>query len=92
MEEDLTAKHPHAVRTRFELAVGRIMDAWLNAGRVEVSPDDVKLAREFLEQSGWRVEEAGHAHLRLVHRDGRSEEVTREAAVLTALRRCATRR
>jgi hypothetical protein len=92
MEEDLTAKQPHPVRTRFELAIGRMMDAWLIAGRVQVSADDVKLAREFLELSGWRVEEAGHANLRLVHRDGRSEEVTREAAVMTALRRLATRR
>jgi hypothetical protein len=91
MEEDLTAKQPHPVRTRFELAIGRMMDGWLTAGRVEVSADDVRLAREFLEHAGWRVEEAGHALLRLIHRDGRSEEVTREAAVLTALRRLVRR-
>ena len=92
MEEDLTAKVARPVRTRFELAIRRMTETWLSVGRVEVSSDDVKLAREFLEHSGWRVEEAGHARLRIVNRDGRSEEVSREDAVLAALRRLATRR
>jgi len=91
VEEDLTAKLARPVRTRFELAIRRMMDAWLNAGRIEVSLDDVKLAREFLEHTGWRVEEVGAARLRIVNREGRAEEVTREDAVIAALRRLATR-
>jgi len=57
VEHDLTAQPPHAVRTRFELAIQRMMDAWVTAGRMEVSPEDVQLAREFLEHSGWKVED-----------------------------------
>jgi hypothetical protein len=92
VEHDLTEKQAHPVRTRFELAIGRMMDAWLTAGRISVSAGDVKLAREFLEQTGWKVEDAPAARVRVVNRDGRAEEMTREAAVMIALRRLATRR
>ncbi|HYR96021.1 MAG TPA: hypothetical protein VEM57_04755 [Candidatus Binatus sp.] len=92
MEHDLTEKQAHPVRTRFELAIGRMMDAWLTAGRISVTAGDVKLAGEFLEQTGWKVEDATGARVRVVNRDGRAEEMTREAAVMIALRRLATRR
>jgi len=58
VEHDLTEKQAHPVRTRFELAIGRMMDAWLTAGRISVTAGDVKLAGEFLEQTGWKVEDA----------------------------------
>ena len=45
VEHDLTEKVPHRVQTRFELAIRRMVDAWLEAGRMEVSAVDVKLAR-----------------------------------------------
>ncbi len=92
MEHDLTETIAHPVRTRFELAIGRMMDAWLTARRIEITAADVKLACEFLEENGCRVEDAPHARVRVVSREGRSQEMTREAAVLTALRRLATRR
>jgi len=92
VEHDLTDEKAQPVRTRFELAIRRMMDAWLLAGRVRVSSGDVKLACEFLEHSGCRIEEAPEARLRVVNRDGRSTEMSREAAVMTALRRLANRR
>jgi len=89
VEHDLTAQPPHAVRTRFELAIQRMMDAWVTAGRMEVSPEDVQLAREFLEHSGWKVEDTPQGRLRLVDRYGQAEEMTRQDAVMAALRRLA---
>ena len=92
MEHDVTEERAHQVRTRFELAVGRMMDAWLTAHRIEVSATDVKLACEFLEENGWTVQDAPGVRLRVVTHDGHEEEITREAAVLMALRRLASRR
>jgi hypothetical protein len=92
VEHDLTEKRAHPVDSRFELAIGRMMDAWLVAGRISVTAGDVKLAREFLEQTGSKVEDAPAARVRVVEDDGRTEEMTREAAVMTALRRLAMRR
>ena len=92
VEHDLTAQPPHAVRTRFELAIQRMMDAWVTAGRIEVTAADVKLACEFLELSGWKVEDAPAARVRVTNREGHAREMTREAAVMAALRRLASRR
>ena len=92
MEHDLTEKVPHPVRTRFELAIGRMIETWLAAGRIAVSSTDVKLAREFLEETGSRVEDAAEARLRVIGSGGRSQEMSREAAVMAALRRLAARR
>jgi hypothetical protein len=92
VEHDVTQKVPHRVQTRFELAIRRMVDSWLDAGRVDVSAGDVKLAREFLEHSGWRVEETANARLRLVNAEGRTQEMTRQEAVMAAFRRLATRR
>ena len=39
VEHDVTEERAHQVRTRFELAVGRMMDAWLTAHR--------RLARDY---------------------------------------------
>ena len=89
MEHDLTEKQPHKVRTRFELAIQRMMDSWVSAGRMQVSPADVRLAREFLEASGWKVEDVAGARFRVVNRDGHAEEMSREDAVMAALRRLA---
>ena len=89
MEHDLNEKQPHTVRTRFELAIQRMMDAWVSAGRMQVSPADIRLAREFLEHSGWKVEDVAGARFRVVNRDGHAEEMNREDAVMTALRRLA---
>lgn len=91
MEHDVTAERATPVRSRFQLAIRRMMDAWLAAGRVRVSASDVKLACEFLEQSGCRVETSPGGGLRVVSGEGRTQELTREAAVIAALRRLAGR-
>ena len=91
VEEILTEQEIKPVSSRFELAVRRIVDGWLAAGRVQISPDDVRIAREFLEAAGWRVEEVPGARFRVVKRDGRTQEMTREAAVMAALRKLAER-
>jgi len=87
VEHDLTDSKPHTVRTRFELAIQRMMDAWIAAGRLEVSPADVQLAREFLELAGWKVETTSGARMRIVNRDGQTEEMSREDTVMAAIRR-----
>jgi len=89
VEHDLTQDQPHTVRTRFELAIQRLIDAWITAGRLEVSPADLKLAREFLEHAGCKVEDTPQARIRIVNRDGQVEEMSREDAVMAALRRLA---
>jgi len=89
VEHDLNGQQPHTVRTGFELAIQRMMDSWFNAGRMQVSPADVRLAREFLEHSGSKVEDAPGARVRVVNRDGHAEEMSREDAVMAALRRLA---
>ncbi len=91
MEEILTEQRIKQVSSRFELAVGRMVDGWLAAGRVHVSPADVRLAREFLEAAGWRVEDVPGSRLRVVKKDGRAQELTHEGAVMAALRKLAER-
>jgi hypothetical protein len=88
VEHDLTQEQARPVRTRFELAVRRMIESWCESGRVSVSAGDVKLAREFLEHDGCRVEDAPGAQMR-VTREGRTQELSREATVVAALRRLA---
>ena len=91
VEHDVMEERARPVSTRFELAVGRMIDKWLAAGRVQISASDVALAREFLEHSGCKVEDVPGARLRVVSRRGRSQEMPREGAVMVALRRLAER-
>jgi len=78
---------PPEVRSRFELAAARMADAWLRAGGVRVSTHDFRIARDFLERDGWTVEELPGVFVRLRCGDLLSDEMTREGAVLVALRR-----
>lgn len=89
MEHDLTQEQARPVRTRFELAVRRMVEGWCESGRVSVSAGDVKLACEYLEQQGCRIENAPGAQVRVVSREGRAQELSREATVVAALRRLA---
>jgi hypothetical protein len=89
MDEDVTKNPPRAIRARFELVAGRIADAWISSGKLHVSGADLRLAQEFLEQTGYTVQEIPGLLVRLTHHDGRSEEMTREKAVLLAMRRLA---
>ena len=78
---------PPEVSSRFALAAARMADAWLRAGGVRVSTHDFRIARDFLERDGWTVEELPGVFVRLRCGDLLSDEMTREAAVLVALRR-----
>ena len=89
MEHDLTQEQARPVRTRFELAVRRMVEGWCESGRVSVSAVDVKLACEFLEYQGCRIESAPGAQVRVVSREGRAQDLSREATVVATLRRLA---
>jgi hypothetical protein len=91
VEHVVTEERPRTVTSRFELAVGRMIERWMAAGRVSISSADVDLAREFLEQTGWKVEDLPGARLLVVKGRGHSEEMTREDAVVVAVRRLAER-
>ena len=77
------------VATRFELAVTRMIDGWVAKGKVTLSEADLRLVREFLEHTGCRVEIMDGQRVRIVSDKGRTREMTREAAVVAALRRLA---
>lgn len=80
---------PRPVATRFELAALRLADAWLTAGRLQVSSEDLQLAREFLARDGLVLEQDVGLVVRLHRGDGAAVEMTREDAVLLAIRRLA---
>jgi hypothetical protein len=85
VEED----RPRTIATRFELFAARIMEEWINAGIVQVSAGDVRMAAEFLREAGYRVEETAGLMVKLRSADGRTREMTREAAMLFAVRHLA---
>jgi hypothetical protein len=89
VEQNVLETRPREVRTRFELAARRLVETWLEAGSMQVSASDMRIAREFLELTGMRVEETPGVLVRLSTRGGRAQEVTREVAFLMALRRLA---
>ena len=84
--KDLAANPPHPVESRFELAALRMADEWRCAGRVEISMEDLRIAREFLERSGLTVFEKIGGIVHVVRRDGRVEETTREGLIVMAFR------
>src|SRR5262245_45260933 len=89
--QDVVDERPFNVTTRFEVAAARIAEGWIEAGRVRVSAEELAIARQFLEQTGWTVEEVPGLLLRLRYRGGRPREVTREEAMLIAFRDLAAR-
>ena len=88
---DVVRHVPRPVESRFELAAVRIADAWLAAGRVKASADDLQIARDFLEQVGCNVRELPGVLVQLEDEDGRVEEMSREAAIIEAFRRLVAR-
>jgi hypothetical protein len=92
VDTNVTEKPPKKVVSRFELAASRMADAWLRAGRVTVSREDLRIARDFLEQAGWVVRDLGCGLVELTgKRGGPSREMSFEALVLLAMRRLAGR-
>jgi hypothetical protein len=93
VDRNVTEKPPRAVVNRFELAAARMADAWVRAGRVTVTSDDLAIAREFLQAMGWKVTDGRGGLLRVVARRSRQVlQLTPEGAVLLAMRRLAGRR
>ena len=82
VDEDL----PRAIATQFELFAARLMESWITAGSVQVSAGDLRMAAEFLRQVGWQVEETAGLMVKLRGADGHTREVTREAALVFAVR------
>jgi hypothetical protein len=91
VEHDVLENPARQVRSFFELAIRRMMDGWLSSGRVKVSARDAQLARDFLQQAGCTVEDLPGARVRVVSGDGHAEEMSREQAVVAALRQLARR-
>jgi hypothetical protein len=91
VEHIVTEERVQAVSTRFELAIGRMIERWVAAGRFEIDANDVRMAREFLEREGCKVEDLPDLKVRVVSRRGRLSDMTREDAVMEALRRLASR-
>jgi hypothetical protein len=84
---DVLRNLPRQVESRFELAVVRLAEGWLAQGRVTASADDLKIARDFLEQVGCNVRELPGVLVRFEDEDGRVQEMSREGAILAAFRR-----
>ena len=90
MDQNVTNNRPKAVTARFQLAAARLADAWAANGSLTVTADDMALATDYLRQVGWQVRHVEGLIVRLTDRDGRTEDVSREQAVLRALRELAS--
>ena len=89
MDQDLTKHVPRTVKARFELAAARLADAWTESGTMVISVGDLALATEYLTQVGWQVKRTSGLLVRLTDRDGQTKDVSREQAVMVALRELA---
>jgi hypothetical protein len=88
---DVLNQPPRTVEYRFELAARRIVDGWLEDGRVRASAEDVRLAAEFLKRCGHTAEVLPGLDVRMVSPSGHETIVSREDAVMVALRHLASR-
>ena len=77
---------PRAIASRFELFAASLMESWISAGAVQVSLGDLRMAAEFLRQVGWQVEEVAGVMVQLRAADGHMREMSREDAMLFAVR------
>lgn len=88
---EVLSERPPEPESPFELAARRMIDRWLATGSVTATADDLRLAARFLAGFGLTVEALPGREVRIgSERDG-AAVVTREEAVLTAIRRLATR-
>jgi len=89
---DLLADRPRAVDSPFELAARRIMANWLETSCVTATADDLRLATDFLKRVGVTIEHLPGCEVRLVSGRGEGATMSREAAVMTAIRHLVTLR
>ena len=83
---DLLSDPPRPVEVLFEIAAHRILTTWLETREVVATEDDVRLAAQFLRRAGISLEPISSSEVRLVSQGGESTVLTREAAVMTAIR------
>jgi hypothetical protein len=83
---DLVTIPPLAIEEPFVLAARRITATWLATRDVTASADDLRLAAQFLQRIGLTLEPLPGLLVRLVSERGRATVMSREAAVLTAIR------
>ena len=87
MERNLVDEdRPRNIASQFELFAAKLMETWITVGTVQVSAGDMKMAAEFLRQVGFQVEEVAGLMVKLRSKDGRTREMTREDAMLFAVR------
>ena len=87
MERNLVDEdQPRNIASQFELFAAKLMETWITAGMVQVSAGDMKMAADFLRQVGFQVEEVAGLMVKLRSKDGRTREMTREDAMLFAVR------
>jgi len=80
---------PRPLEWRFELAARRIAETWLATREIVASLDDLRLATPFLRHLGLTVEPLPGLEVRLVSEGGGATVMSREAAILTAIRHLA---
>jgi hypothetical protein len=83
---DLVTNPPPALDDPFALAARRITATWLATREVTVSAGDLRLAAQFLQRVGLTLEPLPGLLVRLVSERGRATVMSREAAVITAIR------
>jgi hypothetical protein len=86
---DVLADPPPPLPDPFALTARRITDAWLDSRDVTATPDDLRLAAQFLQRAGMTVDLLPGLLVRIVSARGHESVVSREAAVMTAIRRVA---
>jgi hypothetical protein len=84
---EMLSDPPREPDSPFELAARRMIDAWLTAGRVDASHDDLRLAAAFLRPLGVTLEPLPGREVRMVCERHDAVVLSREAAVVTAIRR-----
>ena len=83
---DLLSDPPRPVEVLFEIAARRILTTWLETREILATEDDVRLAAQFLRRAGISLEPLSGSEVRLVSQRGEPKVLTREAAVLAAVR------
>jgi hypothetical protein len=83
---DLLCDPPRPVEVLFEIAARRILTTWLETRELVATDDDLRLAAQFLRRSGQSIEPVSASEVRLVSQRGESTVLTREAAILAAVR------
>jgi hypothetical protein len=83
---DLVADPPRAFDDPFALAARRITATWLATRDVTASAEDLRMAAQFLQRVGMTLEPLPGLLVRLVSERGRETVMSREAAVMTAIR------